>query len=186
MKENFANEVRRALTEIAPHGTPVGYDELAEKLGVSSRRPIYRVVTDLVQAGEAKRLGPGQVQYFGKTWKPDLRDRLWSVVRMRKKVSIEDLMELTGAQRKTAVDFMAVLVRRGCVVPVESKGLVWRMVKDTGPATPENTEKKDYMKRFHARRKEALAQLDAAGESLMAAAKAMIEARRAVGDLEEP
>jgi hypothetical protein len=187
----FTDRVRKAFSMVDTPGLPVGYDELLEILELKAhadKRPFYRAMTDMVKAGEVKRLGVGIVQYIGKTSAPDVRDRMWSVLRMRKSASVEDLMELTGADRKYVHDFMRVLIRRECVKAITrpDKIRVYCLVKDTGAETPENTEKKDYMKRFHKARKEALELIGTAGDAMMEATSAIIKARMIINDMEEP
>ena len=190
-RPNFAETVRSKLKELGGDGRQVKISVLAEALDMISnkdKRPLYRCLSDLRDAGEVERVSPGVVVYRGKAGAgPDIRSAMWSVIRMRKMVTVADLVELANASESYAKEFLALLVRRGCVERIGRIGQspTYRLINDLGPQAPADTAKADRLHHIREAKKKAIAQLDEAGQALIAATHAIVRARMAVVDIQE-
>ncbi len=189
MKNSFADKVRQALINLGGGVKPVSNDTLAEYLdlvGDRDKRPMYMALRDLCRSGEAQRVAPGRHLYKGKTGGPDIRSAMWSVLRMRKTVNLDDLQELAGASRHYASQFMILLVRRGVVERIRrGSNWIYRLVQDPGPQTPEDNEKAAALRRLREAKKAAIEQMDVAGRALIDATQALVRARMVINDIPE-
>ncbi len=190
MRQSFTNRVRQALIALSETSEQVSNAELAQALdlvGDRDKRPMYASLCDLRKSGEIERVRPGVHVYKGLDKRqPEIRARMWTVVRMRKVVSIEDLQELCGASEAYALEFMRMLARRAVVEKIDRGpgSSVYRLVKD-GLNAPEDDEKSARLRRIRLAKKRALEELDAAGKTLIDAAQAIARARIAVNDMPE-
>ena len=114
-KGSFANLVREELR--TRH--PVSVAELTA-LMVSKAAPeqiagrkvqpmVQAVMRDLLRSQEAARVTDGVYRWAGRKEPVQLRQKMWSILRSRRVVSIEDLMELTGSSRKYAQQWSKML-----------------------------------------------------------------------------
>jgi hypothetical protein len=189
-RQNFTETVRSKLKVLGSEGRPVKIAELADALDMISnkeKRPLYRCLDDMRDSGEVERVETGVVIYRGKDAPPDIRSAMWSVIRMRKVVTVGDLIELSGASESYAKEFVGLLVRRGCVERIGRGGQspTYRLINDIGPQTPADTAKSDRLHHIREAKKLAIAQLDEAGKALVAATHAIVRARMAVVDIQE-
>ena len=192
-KDSFANRVRQALKRqalISEEGkvTNAALAEHLDLVGDRDKRPLYGVLNDLRKTGEIERVSPGVHIYKGKSETgPDIRSAMWAVLRMRGRVSIDDLQELAGASATYAIEYMAMLVRRGAVERIGKGGkkTVYQLVKDTGPRTPENDEAAAKLRRLRQAKKAAMDGLNEAGRALIDATRKLVAARIAVADIDE-
>jgi hypothetical protein len=187
----MSDKVRTALIELGPEGEPVTLAALAMELDMVSdkdKRPMRWALRDMCRTGEVERLEPGVVAYRGRNkGAPDIREAMWAVLRMRQSVTIADLQELADASLFYAREFMTMLVRRGCVESIRRKDhtRIYRLIKDTGPRTPRDNQKADKLRAIREAKKQAMAQLDRAGQSLLDATQAIARARMTVNDISE-
>jgi hypothetical protein len=101
---------------------------------------------------------------------------MWRLLRARRKVSVNDLIELAGVSRDYAKEWLRGLARRNIVKKV---GGEYRLINDPGPEMPVNEEKAAKLRKLRRRKKQAaLAALDKAK-------KANEEARKAVLAMDE-
>lgn len=176
----YAETVRDALKILGAGGREVTNKELAEALDLVSdkgKRSMYRVLSDLRKQNEVRRVRPGVYVCLGKTGDDELRQKLWRVIRRLRTVTIDDLMELTGASECYAKEFVQMLVRREVARRIDGphrKKAKYQMIKD--PVTlPENQEKIQSRRKLRRQKKrEALAALQAA-ELAINKAKALID-----------
>lgn len=98
-------------------------------------------------AGAKYRPGPqGKLNTIRRPRRTTFRDLLWKALRIRKKASVPELVELAGEKGKSsAKDFMAALVKAGICAElrrqpgtaITSNGFKrYALIKDVGPATP--------------------------------------------------
>jgi hypothetical protein len=165
----YAETVRNQLKILGADGREVTSQELAAALDLVSRadkHPMYRVLADLRKQKEIRRVRPGVHIYLGKTGDDQLRQKLWRVFRRLRTVTVDDLMELTGASKYYAKEFMRMLIKRGVARriddPRRQERSKYQMIAD--PVTmPEDQEKARRLRKLRRRKKrEALAALTAA------------------------
>lgn len=77
--------------------------------GRKVRPMVQAVLRDLLRSQEAARVTDGVYRWAGRKEPVQLRQKMWSILRSRRVVSIEDLMELTGSSRKYAQQWSTML-----------------------------------------------------------------------------
>jgi len=177
-KNSFANAVRTAIKARIKSGhASCTTGDLAEALVMDtkvSRKRILTALRDMAKAGELTRVSPGVYTLAKQPPKPpELRQVMWSLLRMRRAVSVEDLMELSGAVRDYAAEWLRALVRRGVV---RQDGDTFRLIKDT-VAMPELTDNADRLRAMRDKKKQA------ALSALVTAADAIAKAHDALNEL---
>lgn len=177
---SFANRIREAARELGATGAVIEASELIDRAGLQSyaeKRRMYQAVKDMVKRGELEPAGVGRYLWVARR-RPlaEIREAMWRVLRARRRVSVEDLMELCRASREYAREWLRMLERRGVVRKEEGK--VYRIVSDP-VAMPRDDAKAARLRALRAARKaEALAALDEAK-------RAIAKAREAVSGLTE-
>ena len=186
-----AGKVRAALIKLSPNAEEVSIEAVAWELDwifAKDKLPLYAALKDMRKSGEVERTRKGYVKYIGsRNEKPEIREAMWSVMRMRKRVTIDDLRELTGASHEYARQFLGMLVRRESVEHIRrrNKCSIYRLIEDTGPETPLDTVKHDRLRAIRQTKRKALEELASAGKLVIDAAKAIASARIAIGDISE-
>lgn len=114
-KGSFANLVREELqlrgrvsvTEL----TALMVSKAApEQIAGRKVRPMVQaVMRDLLRSQEAARVTDGVYRWAGRKEPVQLRQKMWSILRARRVVSVEDLMELTGASQPYAKQWARML-----------------------------------------------------------------------------
>jgi len=169
MGRGYAEIVRSHLKTLGAGGREVTNKELADALDLVSdacKRPMYRVLADLRKQKEVRRVRPGVHVYIGKTTGDELRQKLWRVFRRLRTVTVDDLVELTGASEAYAKEFLRTLVKRGVARriddPRRQEKSKYQMVEDP-VKMPENEEKARRLRELRRRKKgEALEALQSA------------------------
>ncbi|MBW2642804.1 MAG: hypothetical protein JRC89_05390, partial [Deltaproteobacteria bacterium] len=165
----YAERVRKQLKRIGTDGREVANKELAVALDLVSyaeKRGMYRVLADLRKQNEVRRVRPGVHVYLGKAGDDELRQKLWRVFRRLRTVTVDDLVELTGASEGYAKEFVRMLVRREIARridgPKRKDKSKYQMVNDP-VKMPEDEEKARRLRKLRRQKKrEALAALQAA------------------------
>ena len=191
-QNTFAEQVRKTFIQLRDAGqAEIDNQSLALQLDLISdkdKKPLRSTLRDFVKSGEIECIRPNVYAYKGKSGQPDIRSAMWAVMRMRKTVTKQDLQELSGASADYAKEFISLLQRRGVIelLPAKRTGsAVYRLVNDTGPQPPEDSEKAARLKKIRAAKKAALELIEAAGNDLIAASQKLMAARIAVNDLPE-
>jgi len=113
-KGSFANIVRELLqakgrASVAELVTAVISANPEQVAGRKVRPMVQAVMRDLLRSGEAARISEGEYRWAARKEPVQLRQKMWSILRARRVVSIEDLMELTGASRNYARSWTTML-----------------------------------------------------------------------------
>lgn len=145
-KTSFAARVRQAAVSLAAADCKVSSANLAEVLDLvtsADKRPLATALRDMKRRGEVESLGVGVYAVKGRPRAAITKAQaMWRVLRAKRVVSAEDLVELAQVSRGYAKDWLREL---GCKQIVHAVGgNQWRLVKDNGPAAPdlpENAEK---------------------------------------------
>ncbi len=175
MKETFAGKVRTII-----QGTPgsITTRELAEKLDLvfrEDKRPLFAVLRDFVASGEIEKIRNGVFRYKSKQEPPQYQEIMWRVLRSRRKVTVDDLIEISRAEKSYVKEWLQMLVRRE-IVRKHANGN-YLMIKDPVDM-PRNEKKAERLRRIRAEKKKAL---DAIDKVVTLA----LEARMAVVEIEE-
>jgi len=177
MKASFANKVRKIIQDRFPETITI--TEIANALDIISKtgkQPLYNALIDLRKAGEIVRVKQGEYKWTGKPVKPQLREVMWRIFRARKRVSIEDLQELSGASELYIKEWLGLLCRRG--IARKTKPGIYLMVKDT-VIIPDDDKKAERLRKIRRQKKKnALAAMDVLGA-------AFIKVKKAIEGMEE-
>lgn len=195
MKKTFAQRVRDAVRIDLAHLDEIPIAAIAECLdlvGDKEKRPLYRAVSDFTRRGELERVRPGVVRRMKREQiNPAPKTAcMWRLIRANRNgtTAVADLMANCGVSGRMAKEYLQMLVRRGLMRRIDRKGnrpSVYRLIEDPGPNLVRNDENAARLRRIREEKKNALAQLDRAGEALIAATHAMHRARMAVNDIKE-
>lgn len=138
--EGFAGRCRAAWQKMGPERTWTP-DDLADAVDLRSyvgKRKISTVLRDAVRRGELERVGPGRYRACRIQQKPLGKDRMWSILRMRRRATVDDLAELAGVGRSYAKEYLSALVRADVVRTSEGLGrrTVYEVVQADQVSTP--------------------------------------------------
>jgi predicted transcriptional regulator len=163
-------------------------DAVSIRVGAKDRKGhkrVLNVLSDLLRQGRISRIRQG---VYGPPTGDSTLSRaevMWRVLRMRRRVQIDDLVEMAGASPSYAREWLAMLVRRGVVAKVQQppggRG-VWQLTNDQVDM-PENVDKAEALRALRLRRKkEALEKMETAGKALVEIEKMARAAKTAVGN----
>ncbi|MDF1555786.1 MAG: hypothetical protein P1P84_22115 [Deferrisomatales bacterium] len=129
--------VLRVLDRLAAEGylVEISDDRISPKLGECGpprRNPTWRIAKN---RDVSHRTGPARR-------KNTLRDRLYRLIRARRRFTRNDLVVLSGASRGTVDDYTRILERESVIRRVGKRGRddLWLLVKDLGPVRPRVAE----------------------------------------------
>jgi hypothetical protein len=183
--KGFAESVRKAMRAMPRE--PMFLQKIAEQLDLVSdaaKQPLYTVIRDFVKSGEITRVEPNQYLYVGtlaeRCEQPQLREIMWRILRARRSVTVDDLMELTGASREYAGQWLRMLVRQGMADKRIDRHMGgtqanWVLVSDP-VAMPTDDSKAERLRQIRERKKSALNKLDACINMCLEARMAVAEA----------
>lgn len=164
MAISFAKQVRETLAELtADSGKAATTDEISIKLRLmtySDHKRLINTLSEMSRDGKIERVGKGLYKSMQQTGKPNIAERMWSVLRMRKRVQVEDLMVMAGASNDYAKEWLRALERQDVVARQGEGNLdncIWVLIKDTLDM-PQNTEKTERLRDLR-KNKKAMAQL---------------------------
>lgn len=152
------------------------------------RKRLTATLSDLCQAGRIRRISQG---VYGpppaQPTQPEKRDVMWRVLRMRRRVSIDDLVELAEVSKDYARDWLQVLVRRGIACKHQQPGLpgTWQLLVDQveRPADEGNANRLQVLRRK--KKQAAMGLLDDALKQVETLGAALAEARTAITAMED-
>lgn len=164
MAISFAKQVRETLAELtADSGKAATTDEISIKLRLmtySDHKRLINTLSEMSRDGKIERVGKGLYKSMQQTGKPNIAERMWSVLRMRKRVQVEDLMVMAGASNDYAKEWLRALERQDVVARQGEGNLdncIWVLIKDTLDM-PQNAEKAERLRDLR-KNKKAMAQL---------------------------
>lgn len=165
MKETFAGRLRVAAQKVGEGGREFSVNDLVDAMGIQDRagkRKIWESSRDFVRYGEWERVDKGLYRITGKerTVKtPEKRQVMWRYLRMKRQrgesVTIDDLVEMSGASEAWAREWIGQLVKNG-VVRDHGNGK-FKLIKDQVPM-PVFDEKAEKLRQLRRSRIEALRQ----------------------------
>ena len=167
LKKTMAQQIRDVFNEIGKNkdgeAVPVSAARIAEYLDVKDdsqrKNAMYCTLTDLRDRGEIFNVSRGVYQFKHINKKPFVRTVMWRILRSRKKVNAEDLMELAGASENYAKEWLRVLETRKIVKKM--KGGSYRLVNDV-VNEPVSSKRAERLRNWRKKKKEAMAALDRA------------------------
>jgi len=184
--ESFSKMVLDAVGKLAassPDGQATVSD-ISNALMIQTtaqHKRMLNTLSDLKNAGRILRVSQGVYAPAKRESKPEIREVMWRLLRMRRRVTVDDLVELAGAGAEYAADWLHMLEVRGVARKIELRingSCVWQLIKDTVemPVDAENAA------RLRALRKKKKQQALA---DLAAAQKLLGKARQAITEMED-
>ncbi len=159
--QSYAKTVLTKALEIAGSGN-ASCGDISSALFVQTRaqhKRLLNTLSDLSRTGKLRRVGQGvyaaPLGGIGKP--PSMWQRMWNLIRMRKRVTVDDLVELGEVSHAYALECLQILVRRGYVRKIQEPGLkgIWVVVKDAVEA-PENVDKAAKLRELRRKKKETI------------------------------
>ena len=159
---SFAKQVRDTLAALnAKSGKAATTDEISIALRIMTNKDHKRLINTLSEMsrdGKIERVDKGLYKSIQETGKPNIAERMWSVLRMRKRVQVEDLVVMAGAGADYAKEWLRALERQE-VVARQGEGSLdnctWVLLRDTIDM-PQNDAKADRLHDLRERKKYAL------------------------------
>lgn len=141
-KSSFAAKVRQAASALASADCDVSAANLCELLDLvtsADKKPLATALRDMKRRGEIESQGVGvyAVKALPKA-AITKSEKMWRVLRARRRVSPDDLVELASVGRDYAKQWLWALGQKKIVVNVGAG--MWRLAKDVGPTPPEMKE----------------------------------------------
>lgn len=183
-QESFAKTVLAALTKLSATA-PLGQVELGDisnalmvQTTVAHKR-VANALRELRKQGLVMRVRQGVYALAKSTGHQELREVMWRLLRMRRRVTVDDLMEMSGAGVEYARDWLRMLENLGVVKKISqgaaSNPRVWQLIKDTVemPVDAENAARLRELRKK--KKQQALADIAAAQLILCKAHQAITE-----------
>jgi len=157
MRNSFADKIRKTVEKLDTDHTGITARAIFDDLGISlseTKSRAYSTLRDLTRSGEVERIGRGIYRWRGKKkGKPEIRKIMWRILRARRNITVEDLMELAGASEAYAREWLQMLDRRE-IVKHMGRGR-YRLINDT-VTMPDDREKALKLRMIRQRKKEIL------------------------------
>lgn len=152
--------LRTALELAGDNNGVVTSDALSIALGIKTRlehKRLLNVLSELHLAGRLRRIETGR--YSAPMWqpKPDRRQRMWRILKMRRRVQVDDLVEMAEVSRDYAKEWLRMLVKQGAVIKHQDPGGkgTWQLLGDL-TTMPEDTDKASRLRAIRKRQKQQL------------------------------
>lgn len=167
----------------------VSTEEISKELRLKTRqehRKLTCTLRDLQNAGRLQKIATGMYGAPQQKRLPNKREIMWRLLRMRRRVSVEDLMEMAGVSKDYAKQWLRVLVQREVVRKDQKPGLpgTWHLINDQAEM-PEDADKAARLRNLRLQHKQAVNLIDTTIKSLQTASQALNQAREAINRMEE-
>ena len=184
--ESFSKRVFTAVTDrvaSSPEGQATVSD-ISDALMIQAtaeHKRMLNTLSDLKNAGRIVRVSQGVYAPAKREAKPEIRERMWRVLRMRRRVMVDDLVEMAEASAEYASDWLRTLevqkvVRK--INPGGGKPCVWQLINDTVEMPVDTNSAAKYRALRKKKKQQALA-------DLAAAQKLIGKAHQAITEMEE-
>jgi len=172
MKETFAGKVRKIIKSSRGE---ISTQEIAEELDLvfkKEKKVLYQTLRDFVSSGEIEKIRNRVFVYKGSQKPAQSQEIMWRVLRARKKVTVDDLIEISGADERYVKEWLQMLVRREIVRKYANGNYL--MIKDMLDM-PRNEEKAERLRRIRSEKKKALDAIDKVVTVALEARMAVVE-----------
>lgn len=181
--ESFSKRVLAAVTDraaSAPEGQATVSD-ISDALMIQTtaeHKRMLNTLSDLKNAGRILRVSQGVYAPVKREVKPELREVMWRVLRMRRRVVVDDLVEMAGSGVEYAGDWLKMLEVRGVVRKINQgvgKPCIWQLINDTVEMPVDTDRAAKYRALRKKKKQQALADLAAAQKLIGKAHQAIQE-----------
>jgi len=180
MGQTFANRIREACRGLARSGE-FGGSEIAHAAGLQTymdKRRMHVVLRDMRRRGEVRVVARGRYAYARTAGSARKQEVMWRLLRARRRVTVDDLVELAEVSRAYAREWLRALARQEVIRKIEDR---WLLLADSVemPKSTDNAEKLRLLRQKRA------AAYRTAQEALAVAAERLQAARDALRRLGE-
>jgi len=141
---SFSRQVLDAANTLLTVRNEVSTDDISKELNIQTRRDHKRLIWVLSNLKQAGRLSWIRQGVYGARLqaKPDKREWMWRVLRMRRRIQLDDLVEMTGVNRDYAKQWLRLLVKHGIAFKQQEPGMkgTWHLMNDLAEC-PVDTDK---------------------------------------------
>jgi len=173
---SFTSQVLAGLNEMAErNGGEVGATELSNHLRIKTfadHKKMLNALSELFRAGRIARVRQAVYAPATPERPPELRRVMWRILRMRRRVTVEDLQTMAGAGEAYVKEWLRMLERRDIVRKVDGDPTVWLLLS-TAIDMPDDEQKAARLRELRAKRKKALADLRTAQTMIVRAIDAL-------------
>ncbi|MBU1564370.1 MAG: hypothetical protein KJ630_01925 [Proteobacteria bacterium] len=136
--QSYAKTVLDKTLELAEAGNGgASCGDISSALFVQTRlqhKRLLNTLCELASDGKLRRISQGVYgPVIGPEKPPDKRQVMWRLFRMRKRVTLDDLMEMAEVSRDYAREWLSMLVKRQVARRIEQPGGhgLWMLINDT-------------------------------------------------------
>lgn len=161
-KDSFAEKIRTAAKKLGQSFTFPDLSNAANLRSSAEEKKMKSTMKDFINRGEMARIAPGEYRYVGRQKdKAEIEKRrvMWSLLKMRRIVSVEDLQELAGVSKDYALEWLLSLVKNEAARKITPANPTlpcrWQLIKDVDVMPEDEARKKKY-RDIRRKNKEAL------------------------------
>jgi len=182
MSGHYTDVVLTALADLGEKSDEIAVADLGHHLHVQTQaqhKKMLNVLADLYKSGRAVRIRQG-VYAPARDQQPqtqELRQVMWRLLRMRRRVTVEDLQTMAGASADYAANWLRMLEEKGVVRKLGTDSghfAIWQLIA-TDIELPADDKEADRLRRYRATKKAALAKMRTAQTMINQAIAAMEE-----------
>ncbi|MBA3007155.1 hypothetical protein KKC83_06840 [Patescibacteria group bacterium] len=170
-QQSFAKTVSDTLQAAAQSG---GGEADANKLSCllhlqtrKDHKRLLNTLSDLARSGKIVRVRQGVYAPAPIAGQPDKREIMWRLLKMRRRVTVDDLVEMADVSHAYANEWLRLLVKREVVRMVHlldgSGG--WVLINNCAEM-PQDSDKAERLRNLRLKKKKALARLDSISTAL--------------------
>lgn len=171
-QQSYAKTVLETALELAATKGEATAGDVSSAMFTQTRvqhKRVLNILGELAKAGRLVRIRQGVYgQVSRDDVQPDKREVMWRLLRMRRRIMVADLMEMAGAGKDYAREWLRMLEKNGVVRKEQAPGqaAVWILVNDQ-VKMPEDGEKAEKLRAIRRKKKaDITARLDAIDTAL--------------------
>lgn len=163
--ESFAKTVLDTTLALAAKGNgEVSCGDISSALFIQTRldhKRLLNTLSDLSRAGKVVRVRQGVYAEAATAAEPDKREVMWRLLKMRRRVTVDDLVEMAGVSRDYAREWLLILVRREVARKIQEPGKagLWVLINDSAEM-PLDENKAARLRKIRLKKKYVMSRLD--------------------------
>ncbi len=180
-QQSFAKTVLDTMQTAAQNDGEVGVNQLSIWLRLKTGKEHKRLLNtlcDLARSGKIVRVRQGVYALAPAAGQPDKREVMWRLLKMRRHLKVEDLVEMAAVSQAYANEWLRLLVKRGVVrciqEPEPGQPGRWMLINDSAEM-PQDEDKAQRLRNLRLKKKKALARLNSALTALGEVRQLLIE-----------
>jgi len=187
---SYNQQILAKALELIAENSEVTVTELSHAMHLQTYKEHKRMLDGLSELFKAKSLSRIRQGVYGRPQEQKQEDKrvvMWRILRMRRRVAVDDLVEMADVAPDYAKEWLRMLVQRGVVRKHQQPGMkgTWQLINDTVDM-PEDDTKADRLRALRKKKKEAaVSVIDGALKQLQTIGEALSKARDAITTMEE-